>query len=54
MFFENPKLWDVMRLIKQIPVAEEMTFDVFIKAWENLIPSSEKNTSQVLKEMLLV
>ena len=31
LFFENPKLWDVMLLIKQIPVAEVgWCFDIFV------------------------
>lgn len=53
LFFKNPKLWDTMLLIKQIPVAEEMTFDVFIDVWENLMPSSAKSNFQEFKAMIL-
>ena len=53
LFFENPKLWDVMLLIKQIPVAEEMTFNVFIDAWEQLISSEFKSIFKSLKGLLL-
>lgn len=53
LFFENPKLWDVMLLIKQIPVAEEMTFNVFIDAWEQLISPEFKSIFKSLKGLLL-
>ena len=54
LFFENPKLWDVMLLIKQIPIAEEMAFEVFINAWEALIPPSDSNIFQDFKAMILM
>ena len=53
LFFENPKLWDVMLLIKKIPVAEEMAFDVFINVWENLMTPSAKSSFQDFRAMLI-
>ena len=53
LFFENPKLWDVMLLIKQIPVAEEMSFNVFIDAWEQLISPEFKSIFKSFKGLLL-
>jgi hypothetical protein len=54
LFFENSKLWDTMLLIKQIPVAEEMSFDVFIDVWENLMSSSAKSNFQDFKAKILI
>ena len=54
LFFENPKLWDVVLLIKQIPIAEEMAFEFFINAWEALIPPSDSNIFQDFKAMILM
>ena len=43
-----------MLLIKQIPIAEEMAFEVFINAWEALIPPSDSNIFQDFKAMILL
>ena len=53
LFIENPELWNVMVIIKEIDVVEDMTFPEFISAWEALIPDTLTGTFLPLKLLML-
>ena len=53
LFFNNPSLWNLVPLIKNIEVLDDMKLEDFFKEWEKLIADEDKKVWYLFRNLLV-